>query len=366
MNFINNLFGSGQPIDATGKRVVIAKTTQLGDLLISLPMAAALKKKFPSCTIILLTNRSTVDIARHCSDVDEVYGEPASGAELLELLKSLNIDIFIKVSKSRALARAARQAHIPVRIGSLFSLHNLWFATRFVVLSTSLSGLNKRLIDLQYLMPFGIRADDLRAIRELRHLTPPKLRSGEPAGHPRDFAGGRRTIILSPTLITARAHQWPLESYSELIRSLSAARFQWFICGTPDDRATLLPLIRRHAQDANVTNLVGKLSLAQFMSFMAECDGLVAGSTGPLHLAAALGIHTLGLFQSRKVDIERWHPVGRSASIIYSDIKCHGERRVQHRGPAARCPCIVAIDAHSVAHRVSAWFETAEVALPQE
>lgn len=367
MNVLRNLLGSGNRIDATGKRIVIAKTTQLGDLLISLPMAAALKQRYPTCTIILLTNRKTVDVARHCSDVDEAHGEPDSGAELTALLASLNADIFIKVNKSKPLADAARRAGIPVRIGSLFSLHNLFSATHHVFVSTPLSGLNKRLIDLQYLRPFGIESGDLAPLRRLRHLTPPapaRMAPGAMVRRPADFAGGRKTIILSPALITARAHQWPLASYSELIRSLSAARYHWFICGTPDDRAHLLPLLQRHAHEANVTDLVGQFSLTEFMGFMAECDGLVAGSTGPLHLAAALGIHTLGLFQSRKVDIERWHPVGRSASIIYSDTRCRGERRMRNRGGGALCPCIVAIEAHSVARRVAAWFETEQEGMP--
>jgi ADP-heptose:LPS heptosyltransferase len=108
-----------------------------------------------------------------------------------------------------------------------------------------------------------------------------------------------------------------------------------------------------------VTDLVGKLTLTQFMSFTAHCDGLIAGSTGPLHLAAALGINTLGLYQSRKADIQRWHPVGRSAAVIHSDVQCRGERRRAGGEGAIPCPCIAAIDPDTVACRVRAWFEAA-------
>jgi heptosyltransferase-3 len=335
------------------KRILLVKTTQLGDLVISLPMAAALKQRDPQCVVILLTNRKTVDVARFCLDVDEVYGEPETAEEMQALLVSLHVDIVIHAHSSQAIAQATRAAGIPVRIGAITRFYNWRLCTHLMASAGSLFGRNKRLIDLQYLRPLGIAIDDLRDVRKLYHLAPPQIDQRSPL-YPGNFAQERHTIILSPALITARRHQWPLESYSALIRRLDATRFHWFICGAAEDRKTLDPLLARHAHDSNVTNMVGKLSLTEFMSFITCCDGLVAGSTGPLHLAAALGIRSLGLFQSRKKDIQRWHPVGRAATIIHSNVHCRGERKGDQ---SALCPCIVAIEADRVAQQVSAWFE---------
>lgn len=357
MKYISNPFRSREKISPPFKRVLLAKTTQLGDLVISLPMAAALKKRDPHCTVILLTNRGTVDVARCCPEVDEVYGEPETAEGRLALLMSLHVDIFIQVNTSRDLAKTAYEAGIPVRIGSLFRIYNWRRCTHLVALSSSCWGLNKRLLDLQYLIPLGVKIDDLQVVRDLYHLAPPRLVAEQSSTHPDHFAQGRWTVILSPALITAKAHQWPLECYSRVIRNLDPNRFHWFVCGVPDDRQNLQPLLDRHCHETNVTDLVGKLTLTEFMSFIADCDGLVAGSTGPLHLAAALGIHTLGLFQSRRVDIQRWHPVGRSTAIIHSHVQCQGERRSASDNQVIPCPCIVAIEPESVARRVRAWFE---------
>jgi ADP-heptose:LPS heptosyltransferase len=357
MTFFKNPLRKWETIAPPFKRIVLAKTTQLGDLVISLPMAAALKKRDPHCTVILMTNQKTIDVGRYCSDVDEVVAEPGSTEELLVLLKELKADIFIQLSKSRAMSEAARQAGIPVRIGSAFRVYNWWLCTHLVAVSGTLSGLNKRLLDLRHLLPLGIRVDDLQRVQALYHLAPPALHANTSASIPGQLAQGRKAIILSPSLITAKAHQWPLEFYSRLIRSLDPARFHWFICGVPDDRHDLQALLDRHLGDANVTDMVGALPMAEFISFISACDGLIAGSTGPLHLAAALGIHTLGLFQSRKTDIARWQPVGRSASILHSDVRCLGERRSADGKHAIACPCIVAIEPDSVARRVLGWFD---------
>ncbi len=355
-----------QPLPASalapGRRIMLAKTTQLGDLVISLPMAAALKRHDPHCTVILLTNRRTADIARHCPDVDEVHAAPEHPAELTALLAAVRPDIFIQVNPCRRLAQCAYDAALPIRIGSLFRLYNWQRCTHLVPISSPNSGLNKRLLDLQYLRPLGIFINDAAEIPALYHLAPPPAMqtasANTPAAplHPAQFAQGRRTVILSPALVTARSHQWPLAFYAELIARIDPREVHWFICGTAEDRASLQPLLQRHAHATNVTDMVGRLSLTEFMAFISQCDGLIAGSTGPLHLAAALGIHTLGLFQSRRSDVQRWRPLGPMASVIHSQVRCRGERRQAQGGSVVPCPCMEAIAPATVAEHVRSWF----------
>lgn len=346
-------------VSLRSKRILVIKTTQLGDLVISLPMAAALKQRDPECVVILLTNQATIDVARCCPDVDEVYSEPESSEALRSLLASLHVDIVIHAHSSRKIAQAAHDAGIPVRIGAIRRPYNWRLCTRLLVSTRSLFAVNKRLVDLQYLRPLGIAIDDLREVAGLVRLAPPRMKEDSPH-HPRRFAQGRHSIILSPALVTAKRHQWPLESYSGLIRSMDATRFHWFICGTANDRKALAPLTSRHANGDNVTDMVGRFALPEFMGFIACCDGLIAGSTGSLHLAAALGVRSLGLFQSRQHDIARWRPVGRDATVIHSEVRCRGEQRGLGRGdPAAPCPCIAAIGADRVAQQVLGWFEGA-------
>ncbi|RZI39997.1 glycosyltransferase family 9 protein [Herbaspirillum sp. HC18] len=343
-------------------RVLVAKTTHLGDLVISLPMATALKRRDPACTVIFLTHRSTVEVARSCPDIDEVVAVPDTQEALVDLLASLNVDIFIQVNNSREGAVAAHRAGIPVRIGSLFRLYNWPHFTHLVAISRTYAGLNKRQLDLEYLLPLGITVPDLQTVADMYRLTPqpsPKLE----ALHPH-HARGRRTVIISPALVTARAHQWPLASYASLIDMMASENVHWFICGLTGEREQLLPLLERYAQRDNVTDLVGALSLADFMSFVSSCDGLVAGSTGPLHLAAALGIHTVGLFQSHRTDLNRWHPVGRSATTVHSNVRCVGERRAGPGKDSESCPCITAIPPDVIADRIRDWFDRQGAAQP--
>lgn len=107
MRFSGFRFSAWRPIALPLRRVLVAKTTHLGDLVISLPMATALKQRDPGCTVVFLTNSKTVDVASSCPDIDEVHAAPDSPEELLSLLISLRVDIFIQVNNSRSISAAA-------------------------------------------------------------------------------------------------------------------------------------------------------------------------------------------------------------------------------------------------------------------
>ena len=61
----------------------------------------------------------------------------------------------------------------------------------------------------------------------------------------------------------------------------------------------------------------GKLSLDGLMALLGSVDAVVASSTGPLHLAAALGTPCVGLYgMTAPVWPERWRPIGPQADWI--------------------------------------------------
>jgi ADP-heptose:LPS heptosyltransferase len=62
---------------------------------------------------------------------------------------------------------------------------------------------------------------------------------------------------------------------------------------------------------------------------------LVAASTGPLHLAAALGIYALGIYPPiRPMHPGRWAPVGEKAKVFVKEKDCEACRL------SADCTCI--------------------------
>ena len=124
-----------------------------------------------------------------------------------------------------------------------------------------------------------------------------------------------------------------------------------FVTGTAAEGAELSEWLRAHGPYL-AANLTGRLSLPQLIAFIAGADGLVAGSTGPLHLAAALGRHALGLYPPiRPMHPGRWGPLGPYAGfLVFDRPDCQDCRRAP-----ASCHCIRAIAPAQVLARVLAW-----------
>jgi ADP-heptose:LPS heptosyltransferase len=68
------------------------------------------------------------------------------------------------------------------------------------------------------------------------------------------------------------------------------------------------------AHAPHIQNAIGQFDLAQYISFIHACDALIAASTGPLHIAAALEKHAIGLYPpERPINPERWGPIGKKS-----------------------------------------------------
>ena len=124
-----------------------------------------------------------------------------------------------------------------------------------------------------------------------------------------------------------------------------------FVTGTAAEGQELANWLTANA--AFITaDLTGQLSLPQLITFIGAADGLVAGSTGPLHIAAALGRHAVGLYPPiRPMHPGRWAPLGPLAEYLVFDKPNCVDCRVQ----SSACTCIRSVAPAAVAAQVLPW-----------
>jgi len=121
---------------------------------------------------------------------------------------------------------------------------------------------------------------------------------------------GRRHVILHAGSNNS-ATNWPLERYVASMGAFLEAGCRVLWTGTAAEGEPLNDALHAHP---DVINTTGRLSLPQLLSLIAACDGLIASSTGPLHMAAGLGVPCIGLYAAEApIWPERWHPLGAQA-----------------------------------------------------
>jgi heptosyltransferase II len=125
-------------------------------------------------------------------------------------------------------------------------------------------------------------------------------------------------VALAPAATYGPAKEWPAERYAQLVDSLDSEGWECVIVGAHGERARCDDVRARSRAGAILA--AGETSVAELAALLSLCQGFVGNDSGPMHLAAALGIPTLGLFGSTAPS--RTGPVGPRARVLYERIEC--------------------------------------------
>jgi ADP-heptose:LPS heptosyltransferase len=314
----------------------VSRPDSLGDVVLTLPLAGLLRERLPGVRVTFLGRRYTAPVLRHCRHVDEVLTleELAEAGEggAARRLAAVGADAIIHVFPRRDVARWAKRAGLPLRVGTSHRWWHWLTCNRLVPVARTRSERHEARLNLELLRPLGMDPDlPLDRLPDLYGLlAPPPDMLVRSLLRP-----GVRRVILHPGS-RGSAVEWGLPNFAALIRLLDPSRFQVLVTGTAAEAEgwrRQLPL-----DLPQVTEVGGLLTLDQFLSLIGACDALVAASTGPLHLAAALGKRAVGLYSPRRpIHPGRWAPLGRDAHALVLDPDCPRCRRGE------TCDCVTRI-----------------------
>ncbi len=325
--------------------LLLSRPDRIGDVTLTLPLAGALKTLLPGPVRITFLGASyTRAVVESCEFVDDFLAWNEIQENPVRALRELRADVMLHVLPRRDIAVAALRAGIPRRIGT----RNRWFhwftCTRLLALSRKNSDLHEAQLNLKFLEAFGIHRPfsfpEIHALQGLR---------------PRQELAPEHRALLDPTRLNVLLHpkskgstrEWPIEKFVALAERLSPEKFQVFVTGSAGETEACRPLTERGLP--HVRDVTGRFSLPQFLAFIAAADALVAVGTGPVHLAAALGCQTVGLFPPlRPVHPGRWAPIGPNVQVVLGRETCAGCRPAEPSAPGG-CACMEAITPAQVA-----------------
>jgi len=330
-------------------RIIISRTDSIGDVVLTLPMAGQLKKIFPFCQVIFLGKSYTKDVVEASDHIDEFVDweviNKSDFASQIEMIKSLHADAIIHVFPVKSIAKLAYKAGIPFRIGTTGRIYHYFYCNKLVPFTRRRSPLHEAQLNFKLLSPFGFHyaftLDEIRQNYGFSKIPPLN----------QDFAHlldkNKFNLILHPKS-KGSAREWGVRNFSDLISRLPDDKFRIFISGTLEEGLSVKEdLIDKHP---NILDLTGRLSLRELIGFINVTDGLVAASTGPLHIAAALGKYALGLYPPIKpMDPGRWAPVGKKAEYLVLNKNCSKCRKRN------RCDCLEAITPEEVKNKLLTW-----------
>lgn len=230
-------------------------------------------------------------------------------------------------------ARVAQRARIPIRVGQARRLYS-WRFTHRVLVRSELGDLTSHWsqIVLDYARAIGCETEDA-----VPRFVPTDANASEAERLLAQFElSEREYVILHPTnAIAVKRGMWPPEGWAALARGLRAHfALPVLLSGSPADREINQAILRAaledtgSAEDDKIIDIAGKAGIGTFGA-IARSARLFAGiTTGSMHIAAAVGAPTVGIFPFQTDTPERWAPLGKHTAIVRASYPCRpGERK---------------------------------------
>jgi heptosyltransferase-3 len=298
--------------------ILISRVDAIGDVVLTLPVAAFIKQLFPSAKVSFLGRTYTQPVINTVASIDTFinYDElkNLSEAQQIEYIQKQNIDVIIHVLPNKHIAKIAKQAGIKLRIGTTNRVFHWYTCNKLVKLSRKKSDLHEAQLNLILLKPLG-----------LEHVPSlPEIISHNNFHNKVELTPALSAVLLNNKfnlIIHPKSHgsgmEWGLDNFAKLINNLPSDKFNILITGSENEKALLTTWIQ--TLPTTVQDMTGQMSLGQLITFISKADGLIASGTGPLHIAALTGVNTLGLFPSlRPIHPGRWAPIGKKANYMES------------------------------------------------
>ncbi|HEU5410628.1 MAG TPA: glycosyltransferase family 9 protein [Candidatus Acidoferrales bacterium] len=273
------------------KRFLVLRMSALGDIIHTLPAVHSLREAFPSAQIDWLVDEKWAPILAGNPDISNIIamnrGSWRKVMSAVGWLRRARYDVAIDFQSLYRSAIMGWLSGARERIGFDAQYSRERGAARFYTRHVQPKRAHKIEHNLELVESLGARtaniafplADDAQAAAEVKRIL--------------CESGAHEYFVLSPGGGWV-SKCWPAERYGELARTL-AERYGWtsIVSFGPGEEG-LAETVRRSA--GSPEPLVQRFSLKQLVPLLRGAKFAVAGDTGPLHLASALGTAVIGLY----------------------------------------------------------------------
>lgn len=315
------------------RRLLIRGTNWVGDSVMAIPALREVRRLLPRAHITLLVLPWVGDIYQGSPWVDTVWlydreGRHAGTAGRLRLVRKLargGFDAALLLQNAFEAALLTRLARIPLRAGYRRDGRG-WLLTHGVSVDPRLKARHQTCYYLDLVERLAGRERALDDPSPAHEKTTPALplqaearalarRRLEQEG----VRFGGKVVGVHPGAAFGSAKRWMGDRYAQVLdRLIRTQGVEAILFGSRQERP-IAESICGH-MSARPLVLSGRTRLSELIAMIACCDLFITNDSGPMHLAAALGVPTLALFGS--TDQVATGPLGPAAVVLNKNVEC--------------------------------------------
>jgi heptosyltransferase-2 len=310
---------------------VVVQTAFLGDVVLTTPLFAALRRCFPAARLDAVVTPQAAPLVEEDPHLDGLLVYDKRGAAtlpgLVRTLRAGNYGHLLAPHRSARTALMALGSGIPHRVG--FSDAALaWVYHRAVRRQLDLHEVDRNLLLLEGLGVSAVAADRVLAVE----YTADEAREVSACLGQAGVGEGERLVGLCAGSVW-ETKRWLPEGFAEVGRQFEARGFRPILLGGPEDA----PLSARIAAEIGpqAVNAAGCTSLKALAAWMDRLAVVFTNDSAPLHVAAARQVPTVAVFGATTTDLG-FGPFHAQSAVVEAAQPCrpcgaHGGRRCRQR-----------------------------------
>ncbi|MCL4234855.1 MAG: lipopolysaccharide heptosyltransferase II [Deltaproteobacteria bacterium] len=316
-----------RPFVMTPSRILVFQTAYLGDVVLTTPLVAALRRAYPDAAIDMVVQPAWTEVVRHHEALNDVLAYDKRGAHrgprglltFARVLRERNYDVALCPHPSLRSALTLFAARIPVRVGFSDSAGAFLFTHR--VRRDKSAHEVRRVMSLVAALGQG-----LEPIPPARVALDPGI-DGDALLSRLGLVPGRPFAAVHPGSVWA-TKRWTAQGFGAVGRDLAHEFERIVVLGGPGEESVAREVAEGIGGAA--IDLSGRVKLNELCALLARAALLVTNDSGPMHIAASHGVPVVAIFGST-VPALGYAPWGTRSRVVEIDLDCrpcgpHGHR----------------------------------------
>lgn len=302
---------------APNVRILLVRADNIGDVLLTTPAAASLRKRYPLAFIGYLCRSYTAPLFDGNPAVNQVIAvDDGFPFGVLKSIKDLKFDVSVHFYVEPKGALLAVWAGIPKRIGPL---SKIWSALLTEKIVQNRSQVEKH--EAEYNLdlakacgpPGGEAGADGVSAPPVICLSGLEKREGAQILSRVLGVENPRPVVIHPGT-KGHVEAWPLRSFLDLAVKIGDRGEKVVFTAGIGEKKIVDEVLNLSHKNVRVIP-AGSLNLRQLASVIFQARLFVGNSSGPLHIATAVGVPTISFFPKAPpvTSARRWGPFGNDS-----------------------------------------------------
>ncbi|MGM0470928.1 MAG: lipopolysaccharide heptosyltransferase II [Bacillota bacterium] len=305
-----------KPEIKAANRIVVIDLLYMGDLIFATPFLRNLRTKYPNAQIDLVLNANFADLLADYPHLDQIYAYDKAWSiwqsiSFARELAANNYDLGLNLHGNWRTAILLKLINPDYSVGYGGKGRGIWLDQEL----TPPKDCHMVEVYLDFLYQLGFNELDQQG---LELVIKPQAKEQIADWLANKGVESSQPVVGLNTGGSWETKRWLSSGFAELADTLLKRGYQVIFLGGPSDRQRVQEIVEQMGKEPFVAT--GQTNLPELAALVNECDLVISGDSGPVHVAAAVQTPTITIFGPS--DEVKYQPYQTESELVTAEVEC--------------------------------------------